>query len=140
MASTAASTSTYSAHLTNGDPSAASKSYVPTHPALFRVKFAPGSYNSCLLAERDYAAGETICPMDAATFTEEIRYSTVQVGAQRHIELNSDLLYCNHSCNPSVIFDVSKGPNPADWEAKAWREIKKGDTLSFCESAVALRM
>ena len=83
-------TTPYAGHLSNGDPSLASKHYEPTHPRLFTVQFAPGSYNSCLTAERDFARGETIASMESARETDQIRYSTVQVGEKRHIELNSE--------------------------------------------------
>ena len=83
----------YSAHLSNGDGDLASKSYKPTHPSLFTVKFAPGSYNSCLVAVQDFPKGSVITKMDSAKECEEIRYSTVQVGEKRHIELNSECVY-----------------------------------------------
>lgn len=49
-------------------------------------------------------------------------YATVQVARDRHINLNSDLLYINHSCDPSLIFDTAgqvvwvgpKGLHPGD--------------------------
>lgn len=89
-AATAPSTSTYSAHLTNGDPSLASQSYKPTHPDRFLVKFQPGSYNSCLVTERDFKKDETLAMMDRAAYSDVKRYSTVQVGEEKHIELNSE--------------------------------------------------
>ncbi|KDN39018.1 hypothetical protein K437DRAFT_259220 [Tilletiaria anomala UBC 951] len=131
-ATSPSSTAAYAGHMSNGEPTALSQSYVPTHPGLFYVQFQPGSYNSSLTALRDFAKGETIASMDAARESKLIRYSTVQVAEDRHVELNSDLLYCNHSCDPTVVFDVSSGgPNPSDWKAKAWKNIKKGDTLTF---------
>ncbi|KAJ2970718.1 hypothetical protein NQ176_g8050 [Zarea fungicola] len=30
-------------------------------------------------------------------------YATVQMGRNRHLNLNSDLLYINHSCEPSLV-------------------------------------
>jgi hypothetical protein len=30
-------------------------------------------------------------------------YATVQVGKAKHIDLNSDLLFINHSCEPSLV-------------------------------------
>lgn len=38
-----------------------------------------------------------VTPAAAAT------YATVQVGRNQHINLNSDLLYINHSCEPSLV-------------------------------------
>ncbi|TGO58099.1 hypothetical protein BOTNAR_0187g00060 [Botryotinia narcissicola] len=40
------------------------------------------------------------------TDAPEATYATVQTGADTHLNLNSDLLYINHSCEPSLIFDV----------------------------------
>ncbi|KAN0112596.1 hypothetical protein V8E51_005547 [Hyaloscypha variabilis] len=53
-------------------------------------------------------------------------YATVQIGRDEHMNLNSDLVYINHSCAPSVIFDTSSfsilaGPNG----------LKAGDELTF---------
>lgn len=89
-AAPSAKASTYSAHLTNGDPSKASAAYKPTHPGRFQVKFQPGSYNSCLVTQRRFAKDETLAMMDSAEYSNEKRYSTVQVGKDRHIELNSE--------------------------------------------------
>lgn len=153
MAPTAAtlSSSVYTGHLTDGDPTKAAKTYKPTHPGKFEVQFRDGEYNSCLVALRvsmsnpafpswmitnlrrtvqDYAEGETIAMMSHASPSKAIRYSTVQVTEADHIELNSDLLYCNHSCNPSVHFNVSSS-DPSQWRAEALRDIKAGDLLEF---------
>lgn len=69
--------------------------------------------------------------MEEAEYAPLKRYSTVQVGEERHIELNSDLLYINHSCDPSVRFEV--GEKREGWRAVAERDIQKGEALSFCE-------
>ncbi|KAM3076163.1 hypothetical protein ACMFMG_006325 [Clarireedia jacksonii] len=39
------------------------------------------------------------------TIVEKPSYSTVQIGKDKHIDLNSDLLYLNHSCEPSLILN-----------------------------------
>lgn len=46
--------------------------------------------------------------LGTATSTDTVRYSSVQVGRNSHIELNSDLVYINHSCAPNVKFDVQQ--------------------------------
>ncbi|KAE9375805.1 putative galactose-proton symport [Stipitochalara longipes BDJ] len=53
-------------------------------------------------------------------------YATVQTGRDEHMSLNSDLVYINHSCAPSVIFDTASfsilaGPNG----------LKEGEELTF---------
>jgi len=53
-------------------------------------------------------------------------YSSVQTGEDSHIELNSELVFCNHSCDPSLIFDMAK------FEVRVGdRDLKKGDSLTF---------
>ncbi|KAK8039807.1 galactose-proton symport [Apiospora rasikravindrae] len=57
---------------------------------------------------------------------DEPTYATVQFGKDKHLDLNSDLLYINHSCEPSLIFDTANlhilaGPNG----------IKAGEELTF---------
>lgn len=42
----------------------------------------------------------------------------------RHIELNSDLLFVNHSCDPNVAFEVPKG---GPWCVRALRDLKVGE-------------
>lgn len=54
-------------------------------------------------------------------------YTSVQTGANSHIELNSDLVYCNHSCNPSLNFDMGK----MEVRVVDDRDLKVGDQLTF---------
>lgn len=37
------------------------------------------------------------------TVAPEPTYATVQMGRDKHLDLNSDLLYINHSCEPSLV-------------------------------------
>ncbi|TLS30684.1 hypothetical protein PpBr36_03166 [Pyricularia pennisetigena] len=60
------------------------------------------------------------------TLADEPTYATVQIGRDRHLNLNSDLLYINHSCDPSLIFDTANlailvGP----------KGIRAGEELTF---------
>ncbi|GAA6028513.1 hypothetical protein JCM8097_007258 [Rhodosporidiobolus ruineniae] len=129
-------------------------------------------FGSCLRAERSFRAGETLCPIRntlpglkayssvqvlpdpplppspslpssyssaPGTATPTSRLSPT---ARRHIELNSDLLYVNHSCDPNVVFDVNgveAGPEEEDesgrwegrWRVRAEKDIAKGEILTF---------
>ncbi|KAK5660971.1 hypothetical protein OQA88_12346 [Cercophora sp. LCS_1] len=60
------------------------------------------------------------------TIASEPTYATVQFGRDMHLNLNSDLLYINHSCEPSLIFDTTRlvviaGP----------KGLQPGDELTF---------
>lgn len=126
--------SVYAGHLSKGDGALAAAQHTPTHPALIQVEFNNGSYNSRLVALQSFRRGQLITKfLPHASYTTQVSYSTVQVGEQKHIELNSDLLYCNHSCDPNVRFDVSS-TDKSGWAAVAEKDIQKGDTLTFCKS------
>jgi hypothetical protein len=119
----------------------------PTHPELFKVDFAEGSFASCLKAvkaspraseatmlkkpEQPFKSGETICAIHGSVPGPK-QYSTVQVSPAEHIELQSDLLYCNHSCDPNVAFVVD-GPQE-DWHVEAVRDLEVGDVRSRSNS------
>ena len=38
-----------------------------------------------------------------ATRATEPTYATVQMGKAKHLNLNSDMVYLNHSCEPSLV-------------------------------------
>ncbi|KAL1412696.1 hypothetical protein Q8F55_000443 [Vanrija albida] len=114
------------------------ETYKATHPGRFRVVFdqsagAGESYSSKLVAERDYAPGETLALLDNKSAAPVKAYSSVQYGAgpRDHLELNSDLLFMNHSCAPTVEM-VLPARQPERWEARVGPAgVKKGGDLTF---------
>lgn len=101
-----------------------------------------------------FKRGETLCPI-RNTLPGIKAYSSVQVlpdppiasapnspDERRHIELNSDLLYVNHSCDPNVVFDVNgeeAQPTEEDatgkwegrWRVRAEKDIAAGEVSSL---------
>lgn len=101
-----------------------------------------------------FKRGETLCPI-RNTLPGIKAYSSVQVlpdppiasapnspDERRHIELNSDLLYVNHSCDPNVVFDVNgeeAQPTEEDatgkwegrWRVRAEKDIAAGEVSSW---------
>lgn len=71
------------------DAEAVKKAYKPTHPGLFEVVHAEGSFNSELVASKSFKKGEAICTIEGATPGPK-KYTSVQVSKDLHIELNSD--------------------------------------------------
>jgi len=108
------------------------ESYVPTHPGLFIVEFLPGNFASRLVSLKSFEAEETIADMSHSTRVPHTAYSTVQCGSgpEENIELNSDLVYVNHSCEPNVAFDLSS-EDVSQWHVRALRPIKAGESLTF---------
>ncbi|CDU22181.1 uncharacterized protein SPSC_00811 [Sporisorium scitamineum] len=132
MTSNPTSPAAYQGHLTAGDGMLASRLHKPTHPSLVQVIFNNGSYNSHLISLQDFSKGDLISAFAPhADFAATKSYSTVQTGPSTHIELNSDLLYCNHSCDPNVAFVIGDAQDKSSWKARADTNIKKGDILTF---------
>ncbi|KAI6715647.1 hypothetical protein JHW43_001849, partial [Diplocarpon mali] len=62
------------------------------------------------------------------TWTDRPTYATVQTAEGEHLNLNSDLVYINHSCEPSLRFDTS----PASLSIFAGPQgLAPGDELTF---------
>lgn len=91
----------------------------PSHPEILEVivgadgEFSSKSVSKIDLAPNGVYAGLT-CP--PCTFVDESSYASVQVGRDSHILLNSDLLYLNHSCEPSLV-GVYPAPPPSQKDA-----------------------
>ncbi|KAK1983540.1 hypothetical protein LZ30DRAFT_687585 [Colletotrichum cereale] len=101
----------------------------PSHPDVQEVvkasetEFLTKSFSKVSLPPFAVFAKMSFPPCDLA---DEPTYATVQCGKNKHLNLNSDLLYINHSCEPSLIFDtgnfnVLAGP----------KGLRPGDELTF---------
>lgn len=67
-----------------------------TNPDEFMTK----SYSKVTLAPFALFAKLDFPP---CTVAHEKSYATVQFGAEEHLSLNSDLVYINHACEPSLV-------------------------------------
>jgi hypothetical protein len=115
-----------------GSPSATGQK--PTHPSAIKVIPSPTlSQNSSSTTktanggqdpEKSYiltaTATQPIPPntliaknTTSTTIADEVSYASVQISRSQHILLNSDLVYCNHSCDPNVRFLVVRDEIPA---------------------------
>jgi len=107
------------------------ETYVPSHPTLFLVEFGSAEFDSCLRAQKSFKAGEIITRLEGLSKGPKA-YTSVQcgLGPDDHVELNSDLVFVNHSCEPSVAFDLSS-PDSSEWNVRALNDVDAGTTLSF---------
>ena len=93
---------------------------------LIKVVHGNGDFSSKLVSLVDREPGATLTKIEGSVPTSERAYSSVQISEDADIELNSDLVYCNHACEPSVIFDMTA------FEVRvADRALKKGDEVTF---------
>jgi hypothetical protein len=92
--------------------------------AVHRSPKAFGSYAYSLVS---LPAGALFSPITGTTSGVVKAYSSVQTGPDSHIELNSELVFCNQSCDPSLEFDM------ASFEVRVSRKraLEKGDALTF---------
>lgn len=90
----------------------------PSHPEIQQVvigkegEFSSKSLSKITVAPLGLYAELTTPP---CTFVDASTYATVQAGRDRHILLNSDLLYLNHSCEPSLVSAKTSLPTQRIW-------------------------
>ncbi|KXH49113.1 hypothetical protein CNYM01_10014 [Colletotrichum nymphaeae SA-01] len=83
----------------------------PSHPDIQDVvkasetEFLTKSFSKVSLPPFAVYAKMSFPPCDLA---DEPTYATVQCGKAKHLNLNSDLLYINHSCEPSLVSHAAK--------------------------------
>ncbi|KAF3927320.1 hypothetical protein ABW21_db0202162 [Orbilia brochopaga] len=99
----------------------------PSHPDFIVVKiYKTGSFSKYATASARIPSGTTIADFSTVATPATVKaYSSLQVSETEHIELNSDLLYSNHSCDPNVIFDTDTKT------VTAIRDIEEGEPISF---------
>lgn len=83
----------------------------PSHPTIQDViinneEFTTKSYSKVTFAPFAVFAKLNFPP---CTVADEPTYATVQMGRDSHLNLNSDLLYINHSCEPSLVSSAPPG-------------------------------
>ncbi|KAF2117299.1 hypothetical protein BDV96DRAFT_611741 [Lophiotrema nucula] len=100
----------------------------PDLTRLLRVEHVPGDYASRSVSLVDLPAGAVFARISNPT-PATCAYSSVQASRDLHIELNCDLVYINHSCQPTLIFDMTH------WEIRVSPALegglKAGDELTF---------
>ena len=80
----------------------------PSHPNVLEVVEQPGSFTTFSRAKKSLPPGALVARLSPELTLSQSAYSSVQVAADQHVELNSDFLYINHSCNPSLEFHIIK--------------------------------
>jgi hypothetical protein len=89
----------------------------PTLSALLRVEHRPGDFASRAVSLVSLPAGAVFARITTPTPATKA-YTSVQASRELHIELNSDLVFINHSCEPTLVFDMQR------WE------VRVSDTLA----------
>lgn len=79
----------------------------PSHPDIQEVIINEHEFTSKSLSKVSLPAfalyAKLLFPPCTLVTGDEPTYATVQFGKDKHLDLNSDLLYINHSCEPSLV-------------------------------------
>ncbi|KAI4187254.1 MAG: hypothetical protein L6R41_002928 [Letrouitia leprolyta] len=108
----------------------------PHTPSLLRVDKGEVQFSSSATSKVSLPAGALFARITTATYTPHQTYSSVQVGQDEHVDLNSDLVFINHSCQPSLEFDMAR------FEIRVVRDrpLREGDELTFFYPSTEWRM
>ncbi|EXJ68839.1 uncharacterized protein A1O5_07771 [Cladophialophora psammophila CBS 110553] len=123
-------------------PPSASPPRQPTHPSVINVVYRPGDFSSYSVSTTSLPPGALMARLTSPplTFTDKKRWSSVQVSENKHVELNCDFLYINHSCEPSLEFHVVPDSEEPVIEIRVARRrdehgnpkgVSVGDVLTF---------
>jgi len=77
----------------------------PSHPEVQELIINEAEFTSKSLSRLALPPWSLFAKLDFPPCTEAVEptYATVQYGRDNHLNLNSDLLYINHSCEPSLV-------------------------------------
>lgn len=80
----------------------------PSHPDRLQIIANEAAFTSKSVALADFPPFAVFSKLSfpPCTPADTATYATVQMGADSHLNLNSDLLYINHSCEPTLVSSV----------------------------------
>ncbi|KAI0120644.1 putative galactose-proton symport [Xylariales sp. AK1849] len=99
----------------------------PSHPVSIKVVKGARPYTSSARSLVALPRGALFSKINTPTAAPRKTYTSVQVGPGVNVELCSDLVYCNHSCSPSLEFDMSS----FEVRVAQDRPLSVGDELTF---------
>ncbi|KAM0694479.1 hypothetical protein Q7P36_004834 [Cladosporium allicinum] len=83
--------------------------------------------SNSLRAKVDLKAGQLIAYITTHTPQKAPAWSSVQTGPNSHIELNSPMLYINHSCSPNVEFRMVTPDAEGKYPSASAYPIREGE-------------
>jgi hypothetical protein len=88
----------------------------PSHPDRQEVIVNEAEFTTKSISKIALAPFGLFAKLDfpPCTVAPEPTYATVQTGRDSHLDLNSDLLYINHSCEPSLVSSRPMASIPLD--------------------------
>ena len=99
----------------------------PDISSLLHVSRSEVDFGSSATSKISLPPDALFARITSATCSPRRSYSSVQASRDADIELNSDLVFINHSCDPSLEFDMTR----FEVRVVQHRPLHKGDRLSF---------
>lgn len=99
----------------------------PDWDRLLQVVPSGGSFRSKAISLVDLPAGSLFARLTGINAQTPQSYSTTQAARDLHVELNSNIHFTNHSCDPTLEWHMDK----FDIYVRRDRDLKKGDMLCF---------
>ena len=77
----------------------------PSHGEIQEVRYSSGGFMTKSFSKIHVPPFGLFAKLEfpPCTKAEKPTYATVQMGRDEHLNLNSDLLYINHACDPSLV-------------------------------------
>ncbi|KAI0422378.1 hypothetical protein F5X98DRAFT_369845 [Xylaria grammica] len=98
----------------------------PDLDRLLEVKRVEGDFQSWAVSLVELPAGALFARITGVAVSRP-SWSSVQAGRNLHIDLKSDLVFVNHSCDPTLEWDMER----MEIRVSRNHDLKKGDLLSF---------
>jgi len=99
----------------------------PDWDRLLSVQTSRGSFRSRAISKVDLPPSALFVRLTGIHQQNPPSYSTTQAGRDLHVELNSNIHFTNHSCDPSLEWHM----DVFEIRVRRDRALKKGDILSF---------
>ena len=99
----------------------------PDIPFLLHVDRSERAFGSSATSMISLPPGALFARITSATYAPHRTYTSVQATRDASIELNSELVFANHSCDPSLEVDMTM----FEVRVAKHRPLRKGDKLSF---------
>ena len=99
----------------------------PDRDRLLEVRTSEGSFRSGVAAKFDLPPGALFARITGIHLQSLQNYRTAQAGRDLHVELNSDIYFTNHSCDPTLERHMEK----FEIRVRSDRALKEGEMLSF---------
>ncbi|KAM0694047.1 hypothetical protein Q7P36_006173 [Cladosporium allicinum] len=145
MSSTTTTTATSPLPATLTDPTLKTTQTPPAYPLETNnlsniVKLKPAFAGQwSMISLRNQPAGSHLCNITTHTPCPIATWSSVQTSKTTHIELNSALVYMNHSCSPTVEIEVFapggdgvyEGGIAGEVRVAKGRDLREGEGLTF---------